>query len=244
MEAIFSHDGCFIPTLNKMGYMALSLDKYTKGFVDFCISKEEGLYLDIGCAFGVATFPVLYAERNIVACDMDKRHLEVMQSVADEKFLNHLTLVEGHLPDNLSFPANSFDAINISMVLHFLPGRKIMRSLRNILKWLKSEGRVYVTVSTPYQGTLRNFIPVYEKRIKESVTWPGVIRDIHQYIPQRSGELPKFNHVLTPEILKNSFEKCDFTIIEHGFFSRENIPQDIAYDGREYAGLIAKKKPC
>ena len=241
MDAIFSHDGCFIPTLNKMGYMALSLDKYTKGFVDFCISKKEGLYLDIGCAFGVATFPVLYAERNIVACDMDKRHLEVMQSVADEKFLNHLTLVEGHLPDNLSFPENSFDAINISMVLHFLPGSKIVKSLRHIFKWLKPEGHVYVTVSTPYQGTLKKFISIYEKRIKESVTWPGVIRDIHQYIPQRSDELPKFNHVLTPEVLKNAFEKYGFNIVEYGFFSRENIPQDIAYDGREYAGLIARK---
>lgn len=232
---------CFIPTLNKMGYMALALDPYTKAFVNFAKQKSDELYLDIGCAFGISTFPVLYAGCKIIACDLDERHLSLIKSMTNEKFLDRLGLMKGHLPDCLSFPEQTFNAINVSMVLHFLSGEKILTALHQLWKWLKPEGHLYITVSSPYQGTLHKFIPLYEKRVKKGVTWPGRIEDIRAYIPQRAEDLPLFNHVLTPDVLKRALKQAHFEILECGFFSRKNLPQDIAYQGQEYTGAIAQR---
>lgn len=234
-------DECFIDTCNKMGYMAMYPDQYNQSFIDYCLLNKKGYFIDIGCAFGVSTLPVLEAGCQIIACDIDQRHLEILRSKANQKFLNNLKLIQGHLPNTLKFDSFSFDAINLSMVLHFLSGSEIIKSLDLIFQWLKIKGQLYITTSSPYQGTLKNFIPYYEKNVKENIEWPGIIHDIHSHIPNRAKDLPKFNNVFTPEILKNVVEERGFKVKQYSYFSRENLPSDISYDGREYTGIICQK---
>jgi len=50
----------FIQTLNKMGYMTSTLDRFSQAFVDFA-PKAPGRALDIGAAYGVAASLALYA---------------------------------------------------------------------------------------------------------------------------------------------------------------------------------------
>ena len=52
-------EDCFIPTLNKMGYMTRFLDVVQNNFIAYASQEPGGVSLDLGAAFGVATLPLL-----------------------------------------------------------------------------------------------------------------------------------------------------------------------------------------
>lgn len=228
----------YIPTLNRMGYMSPSLDIIQSAFVEDCDS--EGLFLDIGCGFGVATLPVIEKECNIVACDLEKKHLEVLNRYVPQQKRSYLTLVQGHFPNDVRFPPHTFKAINLSMVLHFLPFKTIEKAFKAIFASLLPGGRLYLTTSSPYQRSLTRFAPLYDKR-REVKEWPGYIADIAKYVPQRAHLLPKENIVFCIYELERLATKFGFRVIDSTFFTREEIPQDLRLDGREYSGIICEK---
>lgn len=230
----------YVPTLNRMGYMSPSLDDIQKSFVKHCENNSSGHFLDIGCGYGIATLPAILKGCHVIACDLEQRHLNVLkeQIPADKRFL--LTLIKGHFANEIVFPEDSFDGINLSMVLHFLSPQTIKRVLKNIFLALKEEGKLFITTSSPYQGVLSSFAPIYDKR-KGLDEWPGYIEDIAQYVPHRALLLPKENIVFCPTELSRLLSKFGFHVLKATFFSREGIPSDLKSDGREYSGVICEK---
>jgi SAM-dependent methyltransferase len=236
-----TEDFCdYMPTLNRMGYMSPSLDNIQASFVKYCKQTPEGLFLDVGCGFGVATVPMAKEGRRIIACDLDSRHLEVLKNQLPLEKRSFVTFMPGHFPNEVEFPENYFDAINLSMVIHFLPFQTIEKALKKIFYNLKEGGKLFITTSSPYQRTLFSFIPDYEKKrgIEE---WPGFIPDISAYVPHRAHLLPKENTVFCMHELSRLVSRFNFRGLEATSFSREGIPSDLYLDGREYSGVICEK---
>ncbi len=230
----------YTPTLNCMGYMTPSLDKIQEAFVEYCAINRSGLFVDLGCGFGVAALPVIAKGCQIIACDLEAKHLEILKEEVPEQNRALLTVMTGHFPDELRFPENTFDGINLSMVLHFFPPHKIEGVFHELFFSLKPGGRLFLTTSSPYQGALAPFIPVYEKK-RLTEEWPGYIPNIAEYVPQRAHLLPKENIVFCIHELRRLATKFNFHVIDAAFFSREGIPPDLSLDGREYSGIICEK---
>jgi SAM-dependent methyltransferase len=231
----------YVPTLNQMGYMSPSLDEIQMAFIEHCEKNKSGLFLDIGCGFGVATLPVIEKGCRIIACDLEQGHLDVLLERVPEEKRALLMVRSGHFPNTLTFPDNSFDGINLSMVLHFLSPETIEKAFRNLFLCLKEGGRLFMTTSSPYQGVLSPFIPIYENKRAHKEEWPGYIPDIAEYVPQRAPLLPKRNIVFCIHELNRLALKFGFHIIASTFFSRIGMPDDLRLDGREYSGLICEK---
>jgi SAM-dependent methyltransferase len=225
-----------------MGYMSPALDEIQQAFVDHCDYKKYGRFLDIGCGFGIATLPVIQKKRRIVACDLDQRHLDVlMQDVPQEKRV-FVTPRAGHFPETIVFPENTFEGINLSMVIHFLSPQSINMAFKNLFVCLKKGGLLFITTSSPYQGVLSSFISTYEsKKTQYRDEWPGYIENIADYVPHRAPLLPKRNIVFCPHELSRLAAKFGFHVVDSISFSRESIPDDLRLDGREYSGLICEK---
>lgn len=236
----YQHQIGFIPTLNKMGYTVKELDYFTQKFLNNSFSNSKGHYLDIGAAFGYFSLPLAEKGINITACDCEKKHIEVIKNKAKTQNIS-IKLIQGHLPGSLDFPENSFDSILMAMVIHFLKPEEIEEAIKKLLSWLKPQGKLFVTTSTPYQKNLKNFLPVFEKRLKENHLYPGLIDNLAIYSPKRAEDLPKHNIVYTAETLSKLFKDVPCEIEEAQYFTRECIPEDIHFDGREYVGLIIKK---
>lgn len=230
----------FIPTLNKMGYTVKEPDYYTQKFLDTSFSCPEGHYLDIGAAFGYFSLPLAEKSIDITACDCDKKHLEIIKNKAKSKSLS-INLVQGYLPNSLEFPENSFNAILMAMVIHFLKPEEIEKAIKKLLSWLKPQGKLFITTSTPYQKNLKSFLPIFEERISEEHPYPGLIENLANYSPERAPDLPNHNIVYTSETLSELFKDVPCEIEESQYFTRQCIPEDIYSDGREYVGLIVKK---
>ena len=230
----------YIPTLNQMGYMSPALDEIQMAFVEYCGKNPQGNFLDIGCGFGVATLPVVNRGGRIIACDLEQQHLDILKKSIPREKRPLITFVKDHFPNEISFPENHFDAINISMVIHFLSAPLIEKALRSLFICLKKGGRLFITTSSPYQKVLSSFLPIYKmKRLTEE--WPGYIQDIGDYVPHRAHLLPKENIVFCKDELSRLVSKFNFQVRAALFFSREEIPQDLALDGREYSGVICEK---
>lgn len=230
----------YVPTLNQMGYMSPSLDNIQMSFIKHCENNRSGLFLDIGCGYGIATIPVIQRGCRIIACDLEEGHLNILKAKIPEDKRHLLTLIKGHFANEIVFPKDCFEGINLSMVLHFLSMSTIERVLENIFFSLKKGGRFFITTSSPYQGVLSTFTPIYEeKRGREE--WPGYIEDITHYVPHRAHLLPKKNIVFCPSELARLVSRFGFHVYKETFFSREGIPPDLKSDGREYSGVICEK---
>jgi SAM-dependent methyltransferase len=230
-----------IPTLNKTGFMTTWIDPYTEAFLEFA-SIAPGRCLDIGAAYGVATLAALARGAEVIASDLDKRHLEILAEKVPESQKERLTLLPGKLPDGIDLEPASVGAILCSRVLHFLPGEVIERSIQNMFTWSQPGGKVYLIADTPYNQLFRSFWPLYESRKQAGEAWPGRMEKFATLFPDKLAEsLPEFFHVLEPDILEKVVKNAGFRIEKSGFIDRLDYPAEARLDGRECVGIIAAK---
>ena len=230
-----------VPTLNDKGFMFEVLDEYADEFIrQSADSGEEAL--EIGCAYGVAAIAALEAGAKITACDMDERHLEVLQSRVSDELKKHLTLHTGMLPD-IDLPENHFGTLLCSRVLHFLTGDEIDQSLRNMYRWLKPGGKLFLVADTPF-GIWRNFIPTWEKNQAAGERWPGHMEKPVNYLPYKpsSDDIgPPLMNLLDPNLLSRSCIEAGFQVSKASFIDRKDFGEKGRMDGRENCGLAAIK---
>jgi len=230
-----------VPTLNDKGFMFEVLDEYADEFIrQSAATNDEAL--EIGCAYGIATIAALEAGARITACDMDARHLEVLQSRVREGLRENLTLLTGMLPD-IDLPENHFGTLLCSRVLHFLPGDEIEHSVRNMYRWLKPGGQLFLVADTPF-GIWRNFIPTWEKNLAAGERWPGHMEKPINYLPYKpsSDDIgPPLMNLLDPELLTRTCEEAGFQIQRAGFIDRSDFGDKGRMDGRENSGVSAIK---
>lgn len=230
----------FVPTLNNMGYMTKTLDPYSQAFVEYA-GQMPGPVLEVGAAYGIASLAALAAGAKIYCNDLDPRHLEVIKQQAIERQLDlsRLMIVPGQFPQEITFPANTLDGVLMCRVIHFFDGETIESSLQKLYYWLKPGGKLFIVAETPYLKPLADFIPEYEKRVKEGAKWPGLITNLHQYFNDRTN--PKFIHCMDIPVLQRALTAQGFVVERIGYINRSDFPEDRRLDGRESVGVIAYK---
>lgn len=166
-----------IPTLNKTGYMKFEYEFFNKYFVD--IAKTSSLpLLDIGPAYGWTTHKVLESGCQVVAADISKEHLEVLIKEAPQSSLNNLYIYHASFPDEMDFPSNTFRAILMSRIMHFLTGEEIERGLDKIHRWLSEGGEFIATNCSIYHSSIKKKMhEVFQDRMRNRVKWAGMVNN-------------------------------------------------------------------
>lgn len=231
----------FVKTLNGQGYMTSTLDPYSRDFVEF-VASAPAPALEIGSAYGVAALEAVQRTTTLWVNDLDARHLEILRERCPIHLRERLKLLPGAFPKGLSFQDDSLGAVLIARVLHFFAPEEVVESARTLFRWLKSGGKVFIVVESPYLRNFQTFIPEFEERKRQGDRWPGYVTDVKKYAPQRGASLPEKMLFFDPETLAQTFKETGFEIESVGFINRTEFPEDIRLDGRESVGLIGVKR--
>jgi SAM-dependent methyltransferase len=230
------------PTLNNTGFMFKVLDDYARDFIRFSGETDDPV-LEIGCAFGNVTIPALEAGGRVTACDLEQQHLDILTENTPLAVRDNLTCVQGQLP-YLNMPEGEFAAILCSRVLHFLDGSAIDASVRKMRRWLQPGGKLYLIIDTPY-GIWRRLIPIFEAKKARGDRWPGLMIGLENYLPftpaDRSLDGPPFMNLLDPDILMRICIDAGLEVERAGFIDRDDFGGVGRMDGRENAGIVARR---
>lgn len=229
----------FETTFNNMGFAATTIDPYCQKFVDFAAGNSRPL-LEVGAAFGLSTIAALAAGAEVIANDLDARHLRMLSERVPDSYRSRLRILHAAAPD-LPITDNTLAGILISRVLHFFDGFRIRQMLYNAYRWLMPGGRLFLVAETPYQRTVESFISTYERRKAEGRHWPGLIHDINSYASNTSGSIPSMVHFLDDQILRRELNRAGFLVKQSKLFARTDFPEQYRLDGRESVGLVAMK---
>lgn len=230
-----------IPTLNNMGFMLEYLEPYSKLFIEHLDNTKTDV-LDLGCAYGVATLAALEKGVRVTACDMEPDHLEILKQRCPDEYKSNLTCVVGVLPD-VDFPDQSFDAIVCARVIHFLLGDDVGTTLSKIIRWLKTNGKLFLIADTPYSGPWKKGAPIYQEKKIRGEEWPGLIEDCANYLPPstKSSRFPHIINLMDPDILRRECEKVGF-IVERASFHDPDMDNPLdAGIGATHAGIVCRK---
>lgn len=130
-------------------------------------------------------------------------------------------------------------------MLHFFEGVKITESLNKVNGWLRKGGKIFIVADSVYRTIFKELIPTYEKRVTEGVEWPGLMGDIHKFIPRdklNPKTQPKIMNFLDPNILRRELSHAGFEVEISSFFRYPSDPEFARLDGREIAGAIGVKE--
>ena len=227
-----------IATKNNMGFMSTAIDPVCGKFINKH-AKTAGKILDIGAAYGVTTFPFLEVGCSVTAVDMEAKHLEELQENAPNSGL--LTTITAKFPDELNFPDDTFDAIIISRVLHFLEGELIIAGLKKIKRWLKPEAELFILTETPFIKTLGRLRKEFLERKVAGEKWPGSFNDFPSYEEPHLGNLPYYINLQDQDTLSAALLESGLKIQEITYVSRSDFPEHMLLDGRESIAAIATK---
>ena len=227
-----------IPCLNGRGFMEKDLNGISTRFVDES-AKLEGISLDVGCAYGIATLAALKGGSEVVACDMDQAHLDILLKETPEIDKQRLTTKKGTLP-GVDFKSQSFVAIHCSRCLHFLVPEELKLTLEKMHSWLQPGGKIYLITDTCFSGPWKKYLPEFDRSKAEGDPFPGFIEDALQCLPVSKlpkGMTPHMN-CLDPDTLARECKLAGFEIIEADFLGPARSEAKYAKD---HAGIIAIK---
>ena len=228
-----------IPTLNQFGYMKFEFEEFSKEFFELA-KKAKKPVLEIGPAYGWVTHQVLKAGAEIVAADISKEHLEVLVKTAPQDHLDNLHVVQGAFPQELDFPEDSFDAILISRVLHFLEGDDIELGLQKVHKWLAPGGKFIATNCSIYHQCVREkMLTTFQKRIEQGEKWPGIVRSDKDIETVHADFSPGVINVFHEKQLNDLLPMHKFKVDKIGLFDYPSDPWDDKDKG--HIGFVATK---
>ena len=225
-----------VPTLNNKGFMSTSLDPVSAAFVIFA-GQSEGLCLDLGCAYGIATLAALENGAHVVACDMALGHVQVLRDKAAPEQHPRLRTVVGEMPQ-IDFTPGSFTAILCSRALHFLTGPDVQDTVQKMAAWLAPNGKVFLIADTPYTGFWAAGAEDYERRKAAGEVWPGFIPDVTVFLPEEARSKDNMRHLnpMDPDVLARVCRDAGLTVEHADFSGRPGQP-----NARTHAGVIASK---
>lgn len=240
-----------LQTLNKKGAMSPVVDPISQKFI--AASKGQRQVLEIGSAYGLVAMESLrLGNRDFTANDLDERHLKILAREVAEKeplLLPYLTLAPGDFPNAVGFDANQFDGILIARVLHFFTPEKTRKAIRETLRILKPGGHVYVLALTPYVKRFKSFIATYEKAKAAGSEFPGYVVSLKPYAnpevttPREMGLMHDQPFMFFDvDVLRSLFEQAGFVVEECQNYPLGHESRVWQYDGREYVGLVARKR--
>jgi SAM-dependent methyltransferase len=216
-------------TLNKYGKMSLTENPHFK--LSRNMMNKTRPILEIGCAFGYTTRLLLNDGYQVIANDLDQRHLDILyESIESDEERKRLVLKPGDLT-SLNFDENSLDGIIGLNVLHFLNGEQIREFFHKSFKWLAPGGLMVVSTNSPYfliykenkqagQEKLGNFY----KELRNKNEWPGYLErekffennDQREKVWLRNG--PNKMNLISAEILVRESVLAGFNIFKVNHF--------------------------
>lgn len=236
-------ESVLVPTVNHGGgFMLAHLDPVSARFVGFARECTRPI-LDIGAAYGVATLEALKGSAcPVIAADIGVENLLILRKRADKRDWKRLYLNANRFPQKLNFEANSLEGILVCRVLHFLRGEEIEEGLKKMHEWLIPGGKVFIVTATPYQGNIKELIPVYEERWANGDLWPGYVENYGPTATGLSHNLNSFLHVMDERPLVSALERAGFIIERIEYIDRSKTLPMVSLDGREGIGVIAIKQ--
>lgn len=238
-----------IQTLNNMGAMSPVIDPTTEAFIEEAVKSTS--VLEVGSAYGrVCIESLRRGVSKYTANDLDERHLQILARKLFDEDLEYplkVTLVPGSFPEDVHFLDNSFDAILIARVLHFMSPEQATNTLQDAFRILKPGGKLYAVMSSPYVKGFTSFIPIFEEKEESGDLFPGYIENLlditdrsvlsESHLKSIEGKsFLAFNTVSAARL----FESVGFEVIESIEISLEHSIT-MSYDGRENVGIIAQK---
>lgn len=231
-----------VATQHNQGFMTTKLDEYSQAFVNYAAQQSDWT-LEIGAAYGVATLAALQKGAKVIANDLYKIHLDVLQARCPEKLLPNLKLLACDI-NNATFAPQSIDAVLACRVLHFMAGETLIKTLNKIYMALKPDGKFFVIVDTPFMGWWQQCIAVFNERKVQQVRWPGVFQPASDFCSEATAKavLPPLVHWFDQETITLEMQNIGFNIEKISYIDRKNCyPETCCLDGRESIGLIATK---
>ena len=229
-----------VPTLNKMGFMTLHLDPFSREFIAY--SKKSTLpVMEVGAAYGTVVHEVLKNGTRIIANDLSEDHLKILEQNAPTDKKHLLTLNSGDFLKNSNVIKGSLSAIFTSRVIHFFSAEGIDIFMKKCFDLLAPGGKLIIVSETPYLKDYKEFIPIFEERKKTADLWPGLVEDVSIYAPVRGNNIPNLLHFFDHETLKDVLERYGFHVEKSALIKREDYPDDLTLDGRESVGAVARK---
>ena len=229
-------DRGMVPTLNNKGFMSTSLDPVSAAFTVYA-GRVSGWSLDVGCAYGIASLAAINHGANIIACDMELGHVQVLLSKVPTDALKRAKGIVAQMPE-IAFRPHSFSAILCSRALHFLDGEGVTKTIKAMAEWLEPGGKVFLIADTPYTGFWARGANKYEERKAAGDPWPGFIPDVTVYLPEQARTGAKMRHLnpMDPETLARVCSEAGLTIEQAAFSGRPDQP-----NSKTHAGVIAAK---
>ena len=238
-------DRGFETTQNARGFMH-TLNDISHAFIAFS-ADAPGLIVDIGAAYGVATLPIIQQGRDVVACDMDNTHLTTIQQRVPPSLRHHLHTQHGQFPHDIRFAPGQVGAVLLSHILPFLNPDEMDEAISKVATWLAPKGKVFIACYSPYMACFKRFIPLYEQRLQDGIRWPcWVENNVTDYLEAPSdvlNNLPHTMNYLDHAPLTQALQQHGFAIERADYLDpkKNNIPEGLLMDGREWSGVIAMK---
>lgn len=230
-----------IPTKNKTGFMFLEINGASPQFIQQ-VPHCTDLMMDLGCAYGIVTLAALpHAQCPIIAFDLSKEHLDILNSSVPKEYTEKLTIIPGRFPQDFTFSDNSFDAIHSSYMFHFLNGSDTEKGLEKCFNALKPSGKIYINTVSVYFKPFKGILTIYQENLKAAVKWPGMILDFKNHLPEEDVPYaPEFIHTHRLEDFESLLKNAGF-LVDKIFYYDLKTPKSFASEGKGFIGAVATK---
>jgi len=129
-----------IPTANKMGFMHVHPNPASDAFFE-AVKQTKGRFIDIGAAYGYYTLEALSLGAQILAIDLEEKHIDALNEACPDGYKGRLTTQVASFPDEVVLTPNTFDGVLLSRLFIFLEGAQIERGLSKVYDCLMPGGR-------------------------------------------------------------------------------------------------------
>lgn len=232
-----------IGTKNQLGFMFTDISGITGNFIDYCKTNHSANVADLGCAYGVASIPVLQNTNcHLLALDLSSEHLNILKSSVSDAERKNLTCITGSFPECYVVDDNSLNAVHSSYMFHFITGDNLVIGLNKIFNSLKPGGKLFVNTSSIYFRIFKDMPAIYKSNKTKHIQWPGeVMFDTLNAKDETIPHSPNFFHLHTKEDLKNLIESIGF-VTEQIFYYDIVKPAWLKSEGKgQIAGIFEKK---
>ena len=246
-----------IQTLNKKGAVTAKPDYATLEFLKYAKGKSV---LEIGGTYGSVMLTALHESKatKYALSDLDERHLFIAAKRLAEKInenklsndsANQVQFIQADITNARDINnIGVYEAIFVGRVLHFLTPEKLEITIKHLFLLLKSAGRVFIVGITPYVKRYESFIPEYERRVAAGEKNPGFVQSLQAYLNRDATTESQCENIadepfffLDDKVLRSTFEKNGFRVIESSMKPLSYASTSWALDGRENVILIAEK---
>jgi hypothetical protein len=230
-----------ILTTNAMGIMTREPAPVALKFAEHA-GRAHCPVLEVGAAYGNASYPALEAGGTVIACDLAEEELARLRTPVPSDLQKRLITIPARFPEQLHFTAGSLSAILAAQVLHFFDGPAVQSALETALRWLESaDGRLYVVVMTPHLSYYVKFLPEFQRRKTAGESWPGIFDPRLAATPEWRDRLPPLVNLFDADILRRAAQDAGFIVEYLEPFCYRDFPEKHRTNGEEFLGLIARK---